>query len=139
MDNISKLYNKKPKPNIAIYLIFFLSFITLIVYSIKEYTYDIKELLVINECNENECFLKSTLNYNDQEIFSNKSYIKYKDKKYEIKDIEYGEPYLSNETPVTDMSIKTDLIEEAKILKIKVYYNKQRIIKKIKEKIIERN
>ena len=139
MDNISKLYNKKPKPNIAIYLIFFLSFITLIVYSIKEYTYDIKELLVINECNENECFLKSTLNYNDQEIFSNKSYIKYKDKKYEIKDIEYGEPYLSNETPLTDMSIKTDLIEEAKILKIKVYYNKQRIIKKIKEKIIERN
>ncbi len=139
MDNISKLYNQKPKPNIAIYLIFFLSFIIVIIYSIKEYTYDIKELLVINECYEKECFLKTTLNYNDQEIFTNKSYIKYKDKKYEIKEIEYGEPYLSNEIPVTDISIKTNLVEEAKILKIKVYYNKQRIIKKIKEKIIERN
>ena len=138
MFEISSFYYKKPKHHTLIYLIF-LAFILLLTYiSIKYYTYDIKELLVINECEEEKCFLKTTLNYEEQNIIAKDTKIKYQGNNYKINEIEYSEPYLSNGVPVTDISLLTDLKEDKKIIKIEVKYHKQRIINKIKEKIIER-
>ena len=139
MDEISNFYEEEPKLKKSIYLIFIVIIISLLYYSTKNYTYDIKEILFINECNENECLLKTTLDYEEQKIINNKTIFVYKNKEYNVDNIEYEEPYLSNETPVTDITIKTDIKTDEKIIKVKVKYNKQRIIKKIKENLIERN
>ncbi len=139
MDEISKLYIKKPKIRKSIYLIFIVIMVSLLYYSINNYTYDVKDLLFINECSEEECFQKTTLNYEEQKIINNKTIFVYKNKEFKIDYIEYEEPYLSNEIPVTDIKIKTDIKTDERIIKIKVKYNKQRIIKKIKENLIERN
>ena len=138
MDEITTFYYKKPKKILTIYLLFIIILIIIIIYSYQNYTYDKKEILVINNCIEEECTLKTTLNYEEERILSKNPIIKYNSKTYKINKIIYDEPYLSNEIPVTDVTIETDLKEENKILKISIYYNKQRIIKKIKN-IIERN
>ncbi len=138
MDNISELYNKKPKLSIKYYLIFIIIIIILLIYSINTYTYDIKEILMINDCQIEGCSLKTTLNYEEQESIKKNAIISFNGEEYKITDIKYEEPYLSNGIPVTDISIETDIKTNEKILKIKLKYNKQRIIKKIIEKIIER-
>lgn len=137
MIELSNLYYKKPRVNYLIYITFILMTFTLLYISIKYYTYDIKEILLINECDE-ECVLKTSLDYESQKIFNKNSIIEYDNKEYKINDIEYDEPYLVNGVPTTDITIKTDIKEDKKIIKVEVKYNKQRIIKKIKEKIIER-
>ena len=139
MDEISTLYYQKPKTNIMIYLIFIVLISLLIYISFKYHTYDIKELAVLNECNEEKCILKTTLSLEEQDILNNNPIIIYDQKEYKINEIEYNETYLSNNIPVTDISIDSELKEKKQILKIKIKYNKQRIIKSIKEKIIERN
>ena len=59
------------------------------------------------------------------------------DKKYKIEKIEYSEPYLNNNIPYQDIKIYTSLKTNEKIIKVKLLYNKQRIIKKILEIIIK--
>ena len=137
MIELSNLYYKKPRVNYLIYITFILMTFILLYISIKYYTYDIKEILLINECDE-ECVLKTSLDYESQKIFNKNSIIEYDNKEYKINEIEYDEPYLVNGVPTTDITIKTDIKEDKKIIKVEVKYNKQRIIKKIKEKIIER-
>lgn len=137
MDEISTLYYKKPQKHLIIYIVFIVSILVLIYISIKYYTYDTKELILIQECEE-ECYLKTTLNYEEQTIFEKDTIIKYKNKNYKIDEINYEEPYLVNGIPVSDVIIKTNINDDKKVLKIEVKYHKQRIINKIKEILIER-
>ncbi|MBQ4030307.1 MAG: hypothetical protein II625_01020 [Bacilli bacterium] len=137
MDEISTLYYKKPQKHLIIYIVFIVSISVLIYISIKYYTYDTKELILIQECEE-ECHLKTTLNYEEQTIFEKDTIIKYKNKNYKIDEINYEEPYLVNGIPVSDVIIKTNINDDKKVLKIEVKYHKQRIINKIKEILIER-
>ena len=64
--------------------------------------------------------------------------IEYQHKKIKIKKILYSEPYLSNSIPVSDVTIIVDDLSDNNIIEFKLEYNKQKIIKKIKN-ILERN
>ncbi len=136
--NNNEFYYQKPKKCLTIYLLFIAMFISITYFSINYYSYDKKEIIGINDCHERECDIKITLDYEEIKILDQKPIILYESKKYQIKEIVYGDMYLSNNIPVSDIILKTDHITKTNIIDFKLLYNKQRIIKKIKN-IIERN
>lgn len=132
------LLNTKPNNHFISYVLFFLLIITTLFLSIFTETYDTYNTTGIVKCIEN-CSISITVPYDKADIFSNKSYIKYQDKKYAINEIEYEDPYLSNNIPVEDITLQTDITTQNKIINFQILYNKQRIIKKIKNIILEGN
>ena len=112
--------------------------ITIGYYILTKEICDKKELVGLNNCKNNSCQIKITLNYEDMKILDQNPSILYKKNKYKIKDIVYEEPYLNNGIPVNDITIITDNITNNKIIDFKIIYNNERIIKKIKN-LIERN
>jgi len=139
MDNRYLLYNLKPKINPIIYVIF-ISLTSLIIYlSINNYIYDTKEVVGINSCNKNTCFIKLTLDYNDLDITNKNPEIVYNKKIYKINKIKEEEPYLLSGIPSVDVTLETNTLKSSNIIKFKIRYNKQRIITKIKNILIERS
>jgi hypothetical protein len=125
-----QLYYKKPNnKNIKDFLIIVLITI-LILLSLRLKTYEEKEIIAIYSCEE-ECLLSFPLSYQELEIINHNTIIKYQDKYINIENYTKGEPYLDNGIAYEDIEIKTSLETDNKIVKIKVYYKEERIIKKI--------
>ena len=137
MDKKEILYNKTIKINALVYFIFISLMATIICFAFNKKIYNVKEVVGLNECEDNLCKISITLNYEELDILKENPEIVYAKKKYRIKKVEYQEPYLNNGIPVEDLQLETDIKEE-KIIRLKIYYNQQRIIDKIKENIIER-
>ena len=125
-----QLYYKKPKEkNLKDFLIIIL-LIGVIVLSIRMKVYEIKEIVAIYSCEE-KCLLSFPLNYQELEIINNQTRIKYQDEFLNIETYNKGEPYLDNGIAYEDIEIETNIETDNKIVKLKIYYNKERIIKKI--------
>lgn len=131
------LLNQKPKNKKIIYITFTIISLTSILLSCKIKTYDSKSITGLSECQE-ECVIKFSMPYNEIEILSKETKLEYQNILYSINDIKYQEPYLNNNIPYQDIEIITSLnLEKNKILNFKLLYNKQRIITKIKNIILE--
>ena len=138
MNSKEILYSIKPSHNRLFYLLFIILFGTIIYYSLTNYTYEQKSVVGINECREDSCEIKLTLNYEEISILNKNPIIYYNKKEYQIKSIKYDEPYLNNGIPSSDITIRTEKISDSNILEFSILYNKEKIAKKIKN-IIERN
>jgi len=128
----------KPKNNKLIVFLFLTMILIVVYYICTKYTYDKKEIIGLNECNNKECQIKITLNYQEIKILDQNPKIIYQNKEYIIKDITYNDAYLNNNIPVSDITIITEKITDNNIIDFKITYNRERIINKIKN-IIERN
>lgn len=110
-------------------------FIILIILSIplshKIKIYDSYYTTGIISCNE-ECIITVSFPYDKVDILKQNPHIEYLNHKYEIKEIIYNEPYLNNQVPYEDITLKTNLSSKDYIINFKILYNKQRIIEKIK-------
>lgn len=129
------LIHKKPKKYILINIILIITLITSIILSYKYKTYNSFKVTGISKC-LNVCKISTTLRYDQINKIDSNSKIEYKNKIYEINNIEYSEPYLNNNIAYQDIEIETSL-KESKIVEIKILYNKQRIIRKIINLILE--
>lgn len=137
MPNKIIMLNKKPKNYIVIYIIFITLLLTSILLSYKIKTYDSKNITGLIECSDT-CKISITLQYNEIELLSKNPQIEYLNKKYNIENIEYNEPYLNNNIPYQDIILTSNLnLKETRIINIKIIYNKQRITTKIKNIIME--
>lgn len=132
-----KLLELKPKNHSLLYIIFFIAFIVLVIFSYSFKTYDVYNTTGIVKCDET-CGINITLPYNKTDILNNESYIKFQNEKYSINIIDYEEPYLNNDIPLEDIVLYTDMKTEAKVINFQILYNKQRIITKLKNIITER-
>ena len=127
-----------PKNHSLSYILFFIAFIISLYFSYTFKTYDVYNTTGIVKCDE-ICGITVTLPYNKTDILTREPYIKFQDEKYYINKIEYEEPYLNNNIPLEDIILYTDMKTDAKIINFQILYNKQRIITKFKNIIIERN
>lgn len=122
----------RTKPHmLCLILIILLSFIILLVLSIKIKVYDNYETKGIYTCN-NECYLEVVVPSNIfyQEIEVNKKLVSFK---VLSEDLE-----IDKDNMISYIKLKLDLdstFKEQEIVDVNFYYNKQRIITKIKEKI----
>lgn len=127
---------KQPQNNkfISILLLIIITNSILLTYKYK--AYNVLNIIGIIKCEET-CYIDSTISYENTSIIDKKTILYYKDKEYKIEKIKYSEPYLNNNIPYQDIKIYTSLKTDEKIIKVKLLYNKQRIIKKIIETIIK--
>ena len=130
------LLNKKPNKHLKIYITIIILIILFLAYCIKNSTYDSYQTTGIVKCEE-ECFINITLPYDKVDILSKDPIISYQNNTYEINNIDYKEPYLDREVAYQDVELESFLKEE-RIINFNILYNKQRIISKIKNIIIER-
>lgn len=138
MTNKLFLFNKKPKNYPILTILFFMMMIILTSYTILSKAYDVWNVTGIISCNE-LCEISVTLPYDKIEILEYEDvFITFLDNNYKIINVLYEEPYLNNGTPYQDVKIVTDLESEDKIINFKILYNKQRIIYKIKNIVLER-
>ena len=137
MTNKIIFLNQKPKNHPLIYCVFSLLSLTSLFLSYFIKTYDSYKTYGIVKC-DTKCSVNITLPYNKVNILNKESKIKYLNKEYNIEEIIYEEPYLNNEIPYQDINIVLEITGKDKIIEFQILYNKQRIINKIKEIIIER-
>ena len=135
MINKTFLLSKQPTKNYLFHIIIIIITLTSIIFSYSYKTYDSLNIVGIYKCEET-CYIDTSLSYEDIIKLNNPSIFKYNNKTYIIEDIIYNEPYLNNNTIYQDIQITSNLKVNKKIIKIKILYNKQRIITKIKNMII---
>lgn len=131
MINKAFLISKKPKSNTLFHIIITIIALTSIIFSYSYKTYDSLNIVGIYKC-EDTCYIDTSLSYEYITKLDNLSIFKYKSKIYKVEEIIYSEPYLNNGVPYQDIKIKSNLKVEGKVVNIKLLYNKQRIITKIK-------
>ncbi len=90
----------------------------------------------IMECEDNTN-ISFTLPYNQVDKLTSQAKLYYKSKEYAIESISFEEPYLDHNVPYQDILIQTNMVCEEKIIYFKIMYNKQRILTKIKQIIVE--
>lgn len=135
MLNKTYLLFQKPKSHKLLHVILFIITITSILLSYKIKTYDSLTIIGIYKCEET-CYIDTSLSYEYLSKIDNNSIIEYKNKTYIIEDISYNEPYLNNNIAYQDIKITSNLKPQEDIINMKLLYNKQRIITKIKKLII---
>lgn len=131
------LLNQKPKNTPIISFLFIIVCIITICLSYFIKTYDIYPTTGIINCDKS-CKISLTIPYDKIDFIKNDSKLKYLNQEYEIISITYDEPYLNNDIPYEDISIETNLQSQDKIINFQILSNKQRIITKIKNIILER-
>ncbi len=131
MQNKYFLYYLNPRKGFLKDLFIIIVIIVLIILAFKIKTREVKDIVALYSC-EDECHLTFPLNFEETDYLNNKSLIKYQNKYYKINNYEKGEPYLDKGIAFEDIDIKTNLETDSKIVKIKIYYKEERIIKKIK-------
>lgn len=128
MFEIELFKRQKPK-KYPLSIIIFVSLIILIILSYNIKTYDTLNVTAFTN-QDNQCHLEFTLPYNKISMLEN-GLIKYKNKRYKIKYINYIETITEDNILYERINIKTNLECPYKIAKIKILNNKQRIITKI--------
>lgn len=128
MFEIELFKRQKPK-KYPLSIIFLISLIILIILSCNIKTYDSLNVTAFTK-QDNKCHLEFSLPYDKISLLENAS-IKYKNKKYKIKKINYIETIIEDNILYERINIETNLECPYKITKIKILNNKQRIITKI--------
>lgn len=123
------LYYKKPQKKLLKDILIIIIIITLIIIVFKIEVYEVKELTALYE----DKTIKFPLDYQNIDMINNNSKIKYQDKTLKIENYKKGEPYLNNGIAYEDIEINTELETDSQIVNLKIYYQKERIIKKIKK------
>jgi len=136
MTNKQILLYKNNKNHLIFYVLFHILTINLILLSLFVDTYDSMKITGILKCEE-DCSITVNLPYDKVDIFREDSKIKYLNKEYKIENILYEEPYLEKEIPYQNVIIQTGLRNEEKIINFHILYNKQRIIKKVKNIVMK--
>lgn len=134
LNKLNLLY-KEPKNNYIIHISLIIIILTSIIFSYSYKTYDSFNIVGIYKC-EDTCYIDSSLSYDYIYKINKKNLLEYSNKTYKIENIIYSEPYLNNNIPYQDIKIYTNLKVPEKIINVKILYNKQRIITKIKKIII---
>ncbi len=130
------LLSKKPKNNKIFNLLFIIILLTSILFSYMCKTYDSYYVVGLKEC-EDICYIVVSLSYKDIDKVSESSLIEYNNKKYQVNNLIYSEPYLNNGIAYQDIKIISNLETKESIVNMKVLSNKQRIITKIKKLIFK--
>lgn len=131
------LLNQKPKNTPIISFLFLITLIFTISLSYFIETYDVYSTTGIINCEES-CQISLTIPYDKIDFINNDSKLSYLNQEYKIINITYDEPYLNNNIPYEDVFIATDLQSQNKIINFQILSNKQRVITKIKNIILER-
>lgn len=131
------LLNQKPKNTPIISFLFIIICIITLCLSYFIKTYDIYPTTGIINCAES-CKISLTIPYDKIDFIKDDSKLKYLNQEYEIINITYDEPYLNNNIPYEDINIETNLTSQDKIINFQILSNKQRIITKLKNIILER-
>lgn len=126
------LLNIKPKRKIFIYINCIIIFIVFIILSFKIEIYDSYQTTGILKCINEDCNIELTLYYEKINILEQDPQIEYLGNFYKIYNIEYSDPYLNNNLIYQDIKLKSDIHGDERIINLKILYNKQRIIDKIK-------
>ena len=135
--NLNSYLQKRKKHSILVTFLFLL-FITILLISI---TIDAYNILAINAqmvCEETNCEI---VFYWQAEKPLTYDFIKINDKKVEVESINFGEVVLDNtNNAIQKVTLKGKEYQgkDNEILKIKIFQNKEKIIKKIGKIIIER-
>ena len=127
------LYKKTNKHLIYLFFLFLLFILVLILYTEDEDSY---ELIGLKNSNDTS-YIDIIIPYNKVNIFEEKNYIIYNHEKHIIKDIKYGEITIIDNIPYINISLKPDFELEKEVIDFHVFYNRQRIINKIKNIIKE--
>lgn len=130
------LLSKKPKNNKIFNFLFTIILLTSIFFSYKYKTYDSYYMVGLKEC-EDVCYILISLSYKDINKISESSLIEYNNKKYQITELIYDEPYLNNNIAYQDVKIISNLETKESIINMKVLYNRQRILTKLKKIIFK--
>lgn len=131
-----RLLNLQPK----LHFLLFSSLLTFIISTIviyKVYTFDSVATTGIITCGET-CEIQLTLPYDKIAILNSHPFIYYNNETYTIDNTVYGEPYLNNNIVYQDITITTNLYSDNPLINFKILNNRQRIITKIKNVILER-
>ena len=131
MNNKIYLLNLYPNNHNIFNFLFIILFILLVPLSFFIKIYDSYYTTGLISCNNDECSITISLPYDKVEILKQTPHIEYLNKGYEITSIDYNEPYLNNQVPYEDITIKTNLSSKDQIINFKILYNKQRIVRKI--------
>ena len=121
------LMSKQPKQNHIIHIFFIIIILTSIIFSYSYKTYDSLQIIGIYTCNDG-CYIDTSLSYEYITKIDNPKLLEYQNKNYKIEEIIYNEPYLNSNIPYQDLKIISNLKTSKKIVKVKLLYNKQRII-----------
>lgn len=120
-----------PKKHFIYYCIFIVIISIFILLSCFIKVYDSYYVTGLINCDK-ECVITISFPYDKVDILKQNPHIEYLNKEYNINSITYNDPYLNNEIPYEDINITTDLTSKDQIINLKILYNKQRVIKKIK-------
>lgn len=133
----NKLYllNEQPKKNLIKIPIIIL-IITFIIFIYRYKTYNSFLTTGFIKC-DNKCYINISLPYDKADKITLNSKIEYLNNIYNIEKIEFKEPYIENNIAYQDIKIYSELQTEKRIINLKLLYNKQRIITKIKELILK--
>lgn len=131
------LLSINPHKHNLLFLLILLMFIFLwlVVSNVK--TFDTLTITGLIECKET-CTISLTLPYDKIDIFNNDSFISYKNKNYNIKNLVYEDPYLNGEIAYQDIIFETNLSSSTKLINFTILSNRQTLIEKIKNIILER-
>lgn len=131
------LLQRQPKNHSITYCLALFSIVIPLIISFFIKTYTTFSTSGIIKCSES-CEISLSIPYKEIDLFSQDPKLMYLEKEYKIKNIIYEEPYLNNNIAYEDVRIETDLKSDDRLINIQLLYNKQRIIKKIKNIILER-
>ena len=127
------LYTKNNKHFIHLFFLFLLFILILILF-----TYDVDSYHLVGLKNSNDTnHLDIVIPYDKTNIFEGKIYVVYNHQKYYIEDIKYGEINLINNIPYINVELKMNFEIDKEVIDFQVFYNRRRIIDKIKNIIKE--
>ena len=129
------LINERTKKHPFLLIIFSLIILLIVLFSRLE-AYSSIPVTGLMDCEETTN-ISFTLPYNQVDKITNQAKLYYKNKEYFIESISFDEPYLDHDVPYQDINIQTNMVCEEKIINFKIMYNKQRILTKMKQIILE--
>lgn len=127
------LYQKTNKHLLYLFFLFLLFILILILLTEDEDSYELVGLKNSNDTN----LVDIIIPYNKVNIFEGKIYIIYNHEKHYIKDIKYGEVNIIDNIPYINLSLQLDFEIDKEVINFRVFYNRQKIINKIKKIIKE--
>ena len=128
--------NSKKQFSLSILLLILCSFLLFFLIKIK--IYDVEIINAQTSCELENCTIKF---YQNNLIKKEYNFAKIKNKKYQITNISFAEPMIDNTNTIlqeVNVNLKNYQGNQNEIVEIKLYKNKERMIKKIFKIMVER-
>ena len=126
-----KLSRSKNNQTPILLILTIIFFILLLFYFINsKTTYSVKTLVGEVECEE-DCIIRSSINYEDTSLIDQELYIEYDNNRYKVNDINVINTEVLDNYAYEEVELKTNLKTKNKIIKYKILYEPKRIIQKI--------